>query len=236
MHEIRMAQPGKNALSTNLMAFLEAELHKGDGEPILLTGDGDAFSAGVDLREIANADAAAIERFLRRLDALVARLWLHPAPVVALVNGHAIAGGCILALACDWRIAPAGAKAKIGLNELALGACIPPACLRVVRHRLGERGAERAIFGASLLSVDEAARAGFVDEVVEGDATHAALAKLQALAALPRAAYGTMKHGLRAESLRTSAWDEERLLGREVPIWASSDMKRRIEVLRGKGR
>lgn len=236
MHEIRMAQPGKNALSTNLMAFLEAELHKGVGEPILLTGDGDAFSAGVDLREIANADAAAIERFLRRLDALVARLWLHPAPVVALVNGHAIAGGCILALAADWRIAPAGAKAKIGLNELALGACIPPACLRVVRHRLGERGAERAIFGASLLSVDEAARAGFVDEVVEGDATHAALAKLQALAALPRAAYGTMKHGLRAESLRTSAWDEERLLGREVPIWASSDMKRRIEVLLGKGR
>jgi len=236
MHEIRMAQPGKNALSTNLMAFLEAELHKSDGEPILLTGDGDAFSAGVDLREIANADAAAIERFLRRLDALVARLWLHPAPVVALVNGHAIAGGCILALAADWRIAPAGAKAKIGLNELALGACIPPACLRVVRHRLGERGAERAIFGASLLSVDEAARAGFVDEVVEGDATHAALAKLQALAALPRAAYGTMKHGLRAESLRTSAWDEERLLGREVPIWASSDMKRRIEVLLGKGR
>ncbi|MEY2747625.1 MAG: hypothetical protein RL112_2667 [Planctomycetota bacterium] len=236
MHEIRMAQPGKNALSTNLMAFLEAELHKSDGEPILLTGDGDAFSAGVDLREIANADAATIERFLRRLDALVARLWLHPAPVVALVNGHAIAGGCILALAADWRIAPAGAKAKIGLNELALGACIPPACLRVVRHRLGERGAERAIFGASLLSVDEAARAGFVDEVVEGDATHAALAKLQALAALPRAAYGTMKHGLRAESLRTSAWDEERLLGREVPIWASSDMKRRIEVLLGKGR
>lgn len=236
MHEIRMAQPGKNALSTNLMAFLEAELHKSDGEPILLTGDGDAFSAGVDLREIANADAAAIERFLRRLDALVARLWLHPAPVVALVNGHAIAGGCILALACDWRIAPAGIKARIGLNELALGACIPPACLRVVRHRLGERGAERAIFGASLLAVDEAARAGFVDEVVEGDATHAALAKLQALAALPRAAYGTMKHGLRAESLRTSAWDEERLLGREVPIWASSDMKRRIEVLLGKGR
>ena len=144
MHQIRMAQPGKNALSTGLMAFLEAELHKADGEPILLTGEGDAFSAGVDLREIAAADAAAIERFLRRLDALVARINLYPAPVVALVNGHAIAGGCILALACDWRVAPAGTKAKIGLNELALGACIPPACLRVVRQRLGERGAERA--------------------------------------------------------------------------------------------
>jgi enoyl-CoA hydratase/carnithine racemase len=234
MHQIRMAQPGKNALSTGLMAFLEAELHKADGEPILLTGEGDAFSAGVDLREI--ADAAAIERFLRRLDALVARINLYPAPVVALVNGHAIAGGCILALACDWRVAPAGTKAKIGLNELALGACIPPACLRVVRQRLGERGAERAIFGASLLGVDEAARAGFLDEVVEGDAMHAALAKLQALSALPRAAYGTMKHALRTESSRTSAYDEERLLGREVPIWSSSDMRQRIEALLGKAR
>jgi enoyl-CoA hydratase/carnithine racemase len=236
MHQIRMAQPGKNALSTGLMAFLEAELHKADGEPILLTGEGDAFSAGVDLREIAAADAAAIERFLRRLDALVARINLYPAPVVALVNGHAIAGGCILALACDWRVAPAGTKAKIGLNELALGACIPPACLRVVRQRLGQRGAERAIFGASLLGVDEAARAGFLDEVVEGDAMHAALAKLQALSALPRAAYGTMKHALRTESSRTSAYDEERLLGREVPIWSSSDMRQRIEALLGKAR
>jgi hypothetical protein len=72
--------------------------------------------------------------------------------------------------------------------------------------------------------------------VVEGDAMHAALAKLQALSALPRAAYGTMKHALRTEPSRTSAYDEERLLGREVPIWSSSDMRQRIEALLGKAR
>lgn len=236
MYEIRMDQPGKNALSTALLEFLDRELQRADGQPLLLTGSGDAFSAGVDLKEIAAADGPAVERFLVKLDAVVTRLFLHPAPTVALVNGHAIAGGCILAQACDWRLGMASEKARIGLNELALGACIPPACLRVVRYRLPSEHVERVIFGAKLCSVAEAHALGLLDEVVAEDAMNTALTRLQAWSAHPRSTYNVVKQSLRGPAVRLTSEEQHRLRDQEVRIWASTDMKQRIERVLGRAK
>src|SRR5687768_2422725 len=96
MAEIEMQHPGKNALGSELIAWLERELDRAGNEPLLLTGTADAFCAGLNLREVAASDASALERMLSNLGRVCRRLYEHPAPTVALVNGHAIAGGCVL--------------------------------------------------------------------------------------------------------------------------------------------
>ncbi|MBL8862513.1 MAG: enoyl-CoA hydratase/isomerase family protein [Planctomycetes bacterium] len=230
MHEIRMQHPGKNALGTDLVGWLDEELRRAGDEPILLTGTDDAFSAGLNLKEVHAADRAAMEALLRRLDGLFARLFLHPAPTVACVNGHAIAGGCILMLCCDWRIATDDPRVRIGVNELALGACIPPVALSIVKRRVPPHVLDQVVLGAGLHAPATALALGLVDEV-SPDAPSAALKRIQALSAHPRATYAVTKRALRSGMIVVSAEDEQRFRENEVPIWASKEMKERVAAV-----
>lgn len=233
MHEIRMQHPGKNALGTDLIAWLDEELRRAGDAPILLTGTGDAFSAGLNLKEVHGHDARGMEAMLRGLDALYARLYLHRAPTVALVNGHAIAGGCILMLACDWRVATNEPKARIGINEVAIGACVPPAALGIVRQRLSPSALERVVLGAQLVAPDAALALGLVDEV-SADAHAAATKRLAALSAHPRATYALTKHALRASAVAVTAEDDLRFREQEIPLWVSPEMKARVDAVLNK--
>src|SRR5512144_845549 len=134
--ELVMNAPGRNALSTGLMTTILQQLTEAAGRPLLLTGAGNTFSAGLNLKEVAGLDEPGMARFLGLLDALVDALYEYPGPTVACVNGHAIAGGCILALCCDWRVAADRADIRIGLNEVALGLEFPPMILNLVRDRI----------------------------------------------------------------------------------------------------
>jgi len=230
MHEIRMQHPGKNALGTDLIGWLDEELRRAGDEPILLTGTGDAFSAGLNLKEVLGLDRQGMETMLRRLDATIARLFLHPAPTVALVNGHAIAGGCILMLACDWRIAADEPRMRIGISEVALGACLPPIALNVVKRRLPPQAVERVVLGAQLHDPATALALGLVDEV-SADAPTAALKRLQALAAHPPTTYAVTKRALRSGMTAVSTEDEHRFREQEVPIWTSKEMKERVAAV-----
>jgi len=230
MRVIRMQHPGKNALGSDLMGWLEEELSRAGSDPILLMGTGDAFSAGLDLREVAALDASGMERFLRRMDALAVRFHDHPAPAVACVNGHAIAGGCVLALCCDWRIARRDPKTRIGVNEVALGACFPPAILRIVAARLSPHVRERVMLGAGLFDVDKALELGLVDEIAD-DAEASATRRLEALAAHPRGTYALTKSSLRAGITTLTPADERRFREQEVPIWTGGEVKARMKAV-----
>lgn len=233
MYEIRMQHPAKNALGNDLMGWLEDELKKAGSEPLVVTGTADAFSAGLNLKEVAALDTAGMTRFLARLDAIFVRLFHHPAPTVACISGHAIAGGCILAQCCDWRIARRDPKLRLGVNEVALGACFPPACLRILVHRLPPEARERVMLGAGLYDVDGALAVGLVDEVVD-DAEAAATRRIQALSAHPRATYALTKRTLREGATTVTAADERRFREQEVPIWTSQEMKDRVAAVLGK--
>src|SRR5512146_795258 len=126
MKTVAIASPRRNALSTGVMKALLAGVRAAKDEPILLRGEGDTFSAGLDLKEVVDLDVAGMTTFLDTLEELVAVLWEHPAPIVAWVNGHAIAGGCILAMCCDRVVAGSDPRFRIGLNETALGRPVPP--------------------------------------------------------------------------------------------------------------
>ena len=129
MKTVLLKAPGKNALSTALMEHVLGEVRTAGDAPLFLVGDGDTFSAGLNLKEVAALDAPGLTRYLGLLEDLVGALYLHPGPTVAYLNGHAIAGGCVMALCCDVRVMTARPGARIGLNEVALGLQFPPRTL-----------------------------------------------------------------------------------------------------------
>jgi enoyl-CoA hydratase/carnithine racemase len=228
--EITIAGPGRNSLSTAVMEDLMARIERAGGEPILLTGADGTFSAGLNLKEVAGLDRAGMERFLTLLETLIERLYLHPAPVVACIEGHAIAGGCVLAACCDIRVIAEDPKIRIGLNEVALGLAFPPKLFGVVRRRMAPRAQERVLLEAGLYDPQTAHTFGLVDEVA-ADARQAALRWVERLAAHPRAAYASAKRALREESVRvtpeTMRWFREEL----VPAWVAPDVKERVRAI-----
>jgi enoyl-CoA hydratase len=231
MITITMDAPGKNALGTAMMKSLLEQIEGAKGAAILLTGTGDAFSAGLDLREVGGLDEGGMGRFLRLLERCMTALYLHPAPTVALVNGHAIAGGCVLTLCCDHRIAVDRPKIKIGLNEVALGVRFPPRVMAIVRARVPSRSIAEVVLGAALFDARTSLQHGLVDEVVADDGatlTHARR-RLSALAMHPAHAYAYAKADLRGTAQTMCADDAwESAMDEAVPTWTSASVREKI--------
>jgi enoyl-CoA hydratase/carnithine racemase len=235
MIEIAMTGRAKNALGSEMMRWLLERLGEAKGEAVLLTGAGDAFSAGLDLKEVAGLDPDGMTRYLGLLERCMSALYLYPGPTVALVNGHAIAGGCVLTLACDYRVATNDPRARIGLNEVALGVRFPPRVLRIVRDRVPAPSHVPVILGAELFAPDRALAHGLVDEV-SAEAASVARARLAAFAAHPADAYAATKRALRGAADADLASDEAeaRWLAECVPVWTGDAVKERVRKVLGK--
>lgn len=196
MLEVVLEGPGKNALGSVLMRQLLDALRSAAGEPVLLRGAGDAFCAGLNLKEMAALDAAGMQAFLGLLEELVQALYEYPGPTVAAVNGHAVAGGCVLVLGCDWRVMRAAPAARIGLNEIAIGARFPPRTWAMVKARVPAASIERVVLGAQLVDPASALTLGLVDELA-ADPIAAARERIALLARHPRDAYAVAKRNIR---------------------------------------
>ena len=195
---------------------------------LVLTGTGSAFSAGVDLRRILDGGRPYTEEFLTALSRMFRAVFDHPRPTVAAVNGHAIAGGCVLALACDVRLMSGG---RIGLAELAVGVPFPTSALEIVRHALGPdagravlaRGDRRPRAGAGPRHGRRGGRA-------PTSSCPRALALATELAARSPEAYRLAKtqlHRPANEAIEaTTAEDDAAVLAG----WTSEDTRRRIEA------
>jgi enoyl-CoA hydratase len=224
MQTIVLSGPGKNALSTALMERTLDQVRAAGAEPILLTGDGDAFSAGLNLKELASLDLEGMTRFLGTLEELVKALAEHPAPVVAWVNGHAVAGGCVLALTADIRWMTGREGVRIGLNEVALGLRFPPLTLAMVRSRLTVPALERVLLEAGLYTAGPARELGLVHAIGE---EAEARSSLGALAGHPRDIYAATKLLLRPR-LSVSSEDRETFRTETIPYWASEERRKSL--------
>jgi enoyl-CoA hydratase len=163
---LKLAHGKVSALDIELGEALIAELDSAldpSVRAVVITGTGSTFSAGVDLFRLINEGAAYARRFVPLLDQFLGRTLTFPKPLVAAVNGHAIAGGCILAAACDHRIMVEG-KGRIGIPELAVGVPFPALPLQIMAARLSDSALRDLVFSGRTVSVDEAKTLGLVDE------------------------------------------------------------------------
>ncbi|MEX0894071.1 MAG: enoyl-CoA hydratase/isomerase family protein [Gemmatimonadota bacterium] len=191
------------ALARELAALLDVIEHDESVCAVVLTGSGASFSAGLDVKELpqqmAGDGPAVMAELVNRL--LLALYGLR-CPVVAAVNGHAVAGGLVLALATDERLCTSDA-CQLGLAEGRVGVGYPVAAMEVCRAELGPAAARRLILRGQDVTPEEALALGIVDGLHPPDhLLDAAVVRARELAAQPAANYARVKRHLREAPLR----------------------------------
>jgi enoyl-CoA hydratase len=200
---LTLARPPVNALDVELCTAVAEGLrgpHVAGARAVVLTGAGRAFSAGVDLRSVVSGGADYPRRLLPALTDMFRTAFTLPVPLVAAVNGHAIAGGCVLAACADVVLMSEG---RIGLPEVRVGVPFPRAAVDVVQHAVGDVGARRLVLGAETVPAAEAVALGLVDRVVAAaDLQAAALAAAAELAdRMPADTFAHTKTQLRRDAV-----------------------------------
>jgi enoyl-CoA hydratase len=228
---LRLAHGKANALDLELLDALTEALRAREREPgaVVITGSGNIFSAGVDLHRLLAGGAGYLDRFLPALDAACERLLSFPRPLVAALNGHALAGGWIFACAADYRVVAAG-RFKLGVPELQVGVPFPPAPLETLRLHTPPHLLGRMVFACGTLTVEEAHALGLVEEVVAPEALVArAVERAAAMASIPAESFRLTKQQVRApavERIRAAAEVDAEVAAR----WAAPET---AEVIRG---
>lgn len=204
---LKMTHGKANALD---LEFCEALTKAFEGEalepdPLVLTGTGRIFSAGVDLPRIVREGDDYIGEFLRALDECFLRLFELNKPVVAAVNGHAIAGGCILAAACDSALM-VQEGATVGVPELAVGVPFPPLPLEILRQAVGTSAAQHLAFSCENVSPETALELGLVRRLTSAEALlPSAVSEAVRLGSMPRESFRLTKRQLRAPAMANLA-------------------------------
>lgn len=190
---LRLAHGRVNALDLDLcIAIRSALADHAEAGAVVLTGAGSCFSAGVDLKRLVDGGPGYVEEFLPALNGAFLAVFDHPRPIVAAVNGHAIAGGCVIAAGCDHRLMSGG---RIGLTELAVGVPFPLVALEIVRYVAGPLSGE-LMLGGRLLEPAEAAAKGLVEALGPEELLDRAISRAQDLARVPVATYRLTKEQL----------------------------------------
>ena len=200
IQEIRLARPPVNALTPELLATLRTAVQAAPSEGargIILTGGGKVFSGGMDVPHLMGLDRAGLKAGWSSLFAAARTIAGSAIPVVAAIGGHSPAGGCVLALCCDYRVMARG-PFRIGLNEVQVGLVAPDAIQHLLRRVVGTYRAERLLVSGALVDSEQAHAMGLVDELTD-DVFTRAHHWLDELLALPPAAMQATRRIARAD-------------------------------------
>jgi enoyl-CoA hydratase len=235
---VTLANPPINAMDaallekmTNLFEGLAADRAV---RAAVITADGAAFSAGLDLKTTPGLDRPGRRRLIDALNHSFGTLYAWPKPLVAAINGHAIAGGLILALCADWRVV-ADAPMQISLAEVRVGVTYPVAPLQIARAELAPAVARRLILLGETVDAPAAEALAIVDERVPSGALLArAVAQAERHAALPPQAFATTKRELRTAALELISAARAGHGEPRLAAWLGEEMQRAsAAVLRG---
>jgi 3,2-trans-enoyl-CoA isomerase len=165
---------------------------------VIITGSDSFFSFGLDIPVFLNYSKEDFIRFVTKFADLYTYLFLFPKPVLAALNGHTIAGGCMLATTCDYRIMASG-KGRISLNEINFGSSLFPGSAEMLKYCVGHRNAEIVALTGAMFTPEEAKGLGLVDLVVPPENLgEAAFKTAKALAQKHGPAFASIKKLLRA--------------------------------------
>ena len=200
---VTIAHGKANALDIELseeLARCFAQIAESAARAVVVTGQGKIFSAGVDLIRLSSGGAEYVRKFLPALHRAFNAIFFFPKPVVAAVNGHAIAGGCVLACCAERRIM-ARSNGRIGVTELLVGVPFPAVAFETMRFAVPARHLPELLFTGATYEADAALQRGLVDAVVPSDELmRSAISAAEQLAALSPAAFAQTKAQLRAEA------------------------------------
>ena len=236
---VRLERGKVNALNEQVVDELSRCLRGLESDPtvrgVLLTGTGKFFSFGFDIPEFLSVPKEEFAGYLRKFTALYRELFIHPRPVVAALNGHTVAGGCMLATACDVRVM-VKENAKIGLNEIGFGSSIFAGSLELVRFWVGDRRAQEIVYGGALYTGEQALELGLVDAVVaDGALLDEARRRLEQLAGRPPHAFRSIKALLRRDLAEEMQKREEASIREFVEIWYSKETRSELEKIKIRG-
>lgn len=239
IRELKMARTPVNALDPDLLRNLQdaiATAVESGAAGLVLSGGTRVFSAGLDVPYLLKLpDRDALKAAWGEFFAAARALAESPVPVVAAITGHAPAGGCVLALCCDYRImahAPDGKPPfRIGLNESQVGLTVPEGIQRLLRRVVGAHRAERLLVAGDMVEAERALAIGLVDELVDIDhVTTRAVVWLEELLKLPRKPMLQTRALARADVI--AALQPERVpLDRFVDDWNDPDTQAGLRAL-----
>lgn len=230
---LRLAHGKASAMDIELLEALARkldEVESSDASAIVLTGTGRIFSAGVDLKRVIEGGAAYVERFFPLLCSSMLRLFAVEKPIVAAINGHAIAGGCVMALACDYRIM-SSAGGRIGMPELHVGVSYPAAVLEIVRSAVPPHLVTKILLLGATWTADEALGQGIVNESLPDDRVlDRALEVARVMEGMPAEAIALAKRQLRAPAREVLAAHGAAIDRESLAIWRSDATLDRIKA------
>ena len=227
---LKLAHGKASALDLELLGEIQrrlAEVATSDARAVVLTGTASIFSAGVDLFRMTKEGAPYVEKFFPAMVAAFTDLFLFPRPVIAAINGHAIAGGAILSAAADYRVMTSG-KATIGIPELVVGVPFPAVALEIVRFGVPQQYVQEMVYRGRIIDAETALGRGIVEELAAPESLlDRAIAVAGELAQRPRDAFRLTKQQLRqpyVERAKAFASSDREAL----EFWSAADTHRHI--------
>jgi enoyl-CoA hydratase len=230
---VTMRHGKANAMDVEFCEVIAArfeELKKSKVKAVVLTGEGKIFSAGVDLVRALDGGADYFHKFLPALSKAFVTVFFFPRPVVAAINGHAIAGGCVLACCADRRLMAKGAI-RIGIPELLVGVPFPTIALELMRFTIASRFLQDVFLTAATYLPEEALPRGLTDEIVEpGDLMNRAVEAAEHFAAIRTDAFAITKLQLRQLVADRCASEAKHFEDAVNELWCTPEALERIRA------
>jgi Delta3-Delta2-enoyl-CoA isomerase len=196
---------------------------------VILSGKGKFFTYGFDIPEFLGYPKEDYLRYLTKFTDFYRELFLFPKPVIAALNGHTMAGGCMIAIACDYRIMVTG-KAKISLNEINFGSSLFAGSVEIMKLWLGQKNTETAVYTGAMYTAEEALQLGLVHEATtDAELEAKALTIARQYAAQDAAAFCSIKKLLRKPLADEIKKRERDSLLEFVDIWYSENTWQKLQ-------
>lgn len=224
---LKMRHGKVNAMDIEFCQALISELRKletGECQAAILTGNDRVYSAGVDLVRLIREEQDYLEKFLPVLIECFRTVFQFSKPLVAAINGHAIAGGCILASACDYRVSHP--KARIGIPELRVGVPLPSIAIEIMRFAVATEALQTMVNVGRNYRGEDAVRVGLADRIVAAEEVlDAAMTAAKELMAIPQSVFAISKKQLRAPSNRNADSNQADFESMVFDLWHSEEIQ-----------
>lgn len=232
-HENRIATltlcHGKvNAMDLEFLETIANQLDTLGADPqvavLILATRGTTFSAGVDLKRLVNEPLEYLDRFIPAIRRLFRTAFEFPKPLVGAIGGHALAGGCVLACTCDYRIL--AAQAKIGMPELRVGLPLPPEGIEILRFVAATQHLQRIVTSGRTFVGEAAVQAGLADETAPAEQVLArAKGVAMELQAVPSAVFKLSKRQIRRPIVERICRHESRFQDEVERLWRDEEVR-----------